>query len=60
MLYWALTFLNIGLVAGLLGVSGVVGPTTYVSSVLVVIFVILAMGSCIMGTLPRDERSVAP
>ena len=51
MLYWALTFLNIGLVAGLLGVSGVVGPTTFVSYVLVVIFVILAMGSCIMGAM---------
>jgi uncharacterized membrane protein YtjA (UPF0391 family) len=54
MLYWALTFLNIGLVAGLLGVSGVAGTTTYVSYVLVVIFVILAMGSCIMGKRPRD------
>ena len=60
MLYWALTFLNIGLVAGLLGVSGVVGTATYVSYVPVVIFIILAMGSCIMGKQPRDARSVAP
>jgi len=59
MLYWALTFLTIGLVAGLLGVSGVVGTTAYLSYVLVVIFIIVAMGSCIIGKRPRAIRNVA-
>ena len=58
MLYWALTFLTIGMVAGLLGVSGMVGALTYLSHVLVVVFVIVAMGSCIMGKRPRHARSV--
>ena len=32
MLSWAITFLVIGLVAGVLGISGVAGTATYIAS----------------------------
>ena len=49
MLSWAVTFLVIGLVAGLLWITGVAGTATYIAYVLFVVFLIVAAISLVMG-----------
>ena len=52
MLRWALTFLVVALVAGLLGFWGLEGTAMYIARVLFFIFVIIFLVSIIMGRRP--------
>lgn len=52
MLGWALTFLIVGLIAGLLGLSGIAGAATNIAWILFVIGLILALVFMITGRRP--------
>jgi uncharacterized membrane protein YtjA (UPF0391 family) len=52
MLQWAVTFLVIGLIAGLFGLFGVAGVATQIAWVLFVVFVVLFLVSLVMGRRP--------
>lgn len=52
MLNWAITFLVIGLIAGLLGLFGIAGVATQIAWVLFVIFIALFLISLVMGRRP--------
>lgn len=52
MLGWALTFLIIGLIAGLLGLTGIAGAATNIAWILFVIGLILALVFMITGRRP--------
>jgi uncharacterized membrane protein YtjA (UPF0391 family) len=52
MLRWALIFLVVGLIAGLLGFWGLEGTAMYIAKVLFFIFLILFVVSLIMGRKP--------
>jgi uncharacterized membrane protein YtjA (UPF0391 family) len=49
MLSWALTFLVIGLIAGLFGFFGVAGVATQIAWILFVVFIILFLVSLVVG-----------
>jgi uncharacterized membrane protein YtjA (UPF0391 family) len=49
MLGWAVTFLIIALIAGALGFGGVMGTAAWIGKVLLVVFLILAVASLVMG-----------
>jgi len=49
MLQWALTFLVIALIAGVLGIGVVAGPAAYIARVLFVIFLVMFVISLVMG-----------
>jgi len=53
MLNWALTFLVIALIAGLLGFSGVAGNAVWMAHTLFVVFLILFLVSLIAGPRVR-------
>ena len=52
MLSWSITFLVIGLVAGLLGLSGIAGAATHIAWILFVGFLVLFLASLVMGRRP--------
>jgi uncharacterized membrane protein YtjA (UPF0391 family) len=51
MLYYALVFLIVALIAGALGFGGVAGAATSIAKVLFFIFVILFLASLVFGGL---------
>lgn len=53
MLYWALMFLVVALVAGLFGFGGVAHAATDISQVLFVVFLVLFLASAVAGFLRR-------
>jgi uncharacterized membrane protein YtjA (UPF0391 family) len=53
MLYWALVFLVIALVAGLLGFGGVATAASGIAQVLFFVFVVVFVIALIMGLLSR-------
>ncbi|GAB4183246.1 MAG: DUF1328 domain-containing protein [Wenzhouxiangellaceae bacterium] len=53
MLRWALVFLIVGLVAGLLGFSGIAGVATNIAWIIFVVALILALAFFITGRRPR-------
>jgi uncharacterized membrane protein YtjA (UPF0391 family) len=53
MLYWAAVFLVIGVVAALLGFSGVAGLSMNMAWILFIIGLIFAVGFFVLGRRPR-------
>jgi len=53
MLYWALLFLAVALVAGLFGFGGVEHTATEISQILFVVFVVLFLASAVAGLVRR-------
>jgi uncharacterized membrane protein YtjA (UPF0391 family) len=53
MLYWALIFLVVGLIAGVLGFSGIAGAATNIAWILFVVGLILALIFAVAGRRPR-------
>lgn len=51
MLYYALVFLVVALIAGALGFGGVAGAATGIAKVLFLIFVVLFLASLVFGGL---------
>jgi len=49
MLYWAIVFLVIALIAGALGFGGIVGAATGIAKILFVVFLVLFVASLIFG-----------
>jgi uncharacterized membrane protein YtjA (UPF0391 family) len=49
MLSWSITFLIIGLIAAVLGFTGVAGAATEIAWVLFVVFIVLFIASMFMG-----------
>ena len=52
MFCWALTFLIVGLVAGILGLSGIAGTATNIAWILFVVGLVLALIFFITGRRP--------
>lgn len=50
MLYWALVFLIVALVAGALGFGVVAGTAAWIAKVLFIVFLVLFIVSLIFGT----------
>jgi uncharacterized membrane protein YtjA (UPF0391 family) len=55
MVAWALTFLAIGMIAGIFGFGGIVAASAGIAQVVFVIFLILFATSLIAGLLRRPE-----
>lgn len=53
MLGWAFTFLVIGLIAGVLGFTGIAGTAVNIAWILFVVGLILAVVFAILGRRPR-------
>ncbi len=53
MLGWALVFLVVGLIAGVLGFSGIAGAATQIAWILFVVGIVLAIIFAIAGRRPR-------
>jgi uncharacterized membrane protein YtjA (UPF0391 family) len=53
MLYWALMFLVIALVAGALGFGSVMGTAAWIAQVLFVVFLVLFVVSLLTGAVRR-------
>jgi uncharacterized membrane protein YtjA (UPF0391 family) len=53
MFSWAITFLIVGLIAALLGFTGIAGTATHIAWILFVVGVILAVVFAVMGRRPR-------
>ena len=53
MLGWALVFLIVGLIAGVLGFSGIAGAATQIAWILFVVGIVLAIVFAIAGRRPR-------
>ena len=49
MLNWSITFLIIGLIAAVLGFTGVAGAATQIAWILFVVFIVLFIASLLMG-----------
>jgi uncharacterized membrane protein YtjA (UPF0391 family) len=49
MLSWSITFLVIGLIAAVLGFTGIAGAATEIAWVLFVVFIVLFIASMFMG-----------
>lgn len=52
MLFWALAFLIVGIVAGVLGFSGIAGTATQIAWILFVVGLVLAIVFFVMGRRP--------
>jgi uncharacterized membrane protein YtjA (UPF0391 family) len=52
MLNWAVTFLVVGLIAGLLGFFGIAGAATQIAWILFLVFIALALISFVAGRRP--------
>jgi uncharacterized membrane protein YtjA (UPF0391 family) len=53
MLYWALMFLVIALVAAVLGFGGIAGTSAWIAQVLFVVFLVLFLVSLLTGSIRR-------
>ena len=49
MLSWSITFLVVGLIAAVLGFTGIAGAATQIAWALFVIFIVLFIASLLMG-----------
>lgn len=49
MLSWALTFLVLALIAGLLGFTGIAGQSMYIAKILFFVFIVLFVVGLIYG-----------
>jgi uncharacterized membrane protein YtjA (UPF0391 family) len=49
MLGWALTFLVLGLIAGLLGFTSIAGASIGIAKILFVVFLVIALAALLMG-----------
>jgi uncharacterized membrane protein YtjA (UPF0391 family) len=49
MLRWALTFFIVALVAAVFGFGGIAGDAAWIGKLLLVVFIILALVSLVMG-----------
>ena len=49
MLYWAVVFLIVAIIAGIFGFTGIVGASLWIAKVLFFIFLILFVISLVMG-----------
>ena len=58
MLHWALTFLVIALIAGLLGFTGVAGAASHIAQVLFVVFHCLTSNVCVRSVRPPELVSM--
>lgn len=54
MVSWAITFFLIALVAAVFGFGGIAGDAAWIGQVLLVVFLILAVVSMIMGRKPSS------
>ncbi|MBY0370552.1 DUF1328 domain-containing protein [bacterium] len=54
MLNWALTFLVVGLVAGVLGFGGLAGTATEFAKILFIVGLVLAVIAFLTGRRPRN------
>jgi len=54
MLYYAIVFFVIALVAALLGFGGIAASAVGIAKILSLIFIVLALGSLIFGLLKRN------
>ena len=59
MLSWALTFLVVALIAGVLGFGVVAGTAASIAQVLFFLFLVLFVVSLIFGRTPRTHRLTA-
>lgn len=55
MFSWALTFLIFGLIAGLLGFTGIAGTATHIAWILFVVGIVLALVFVVTG---RNRRNL--
>jgi uncharacterized membrane protein YtjA (UPF0391 family) len=53
MLYWALVFLVVALVAGVLGFTGIAGTSAGIAQILFWIFLVVFVGSLLLGKRVR-------
>ena len=53
MLYWALLFLIVALLAGVFGFGGVAGAATWIAQMLFVVFMVLFLFSVLAGWARR-------
>lgn len=53
MISWSITFLIIGLIAAVLGFTGIAGTATHIAWILFVVGIILAIVFAITGRRPR-------
>ncbi len=53
MIGWALTFLIIGLIAAVLGFTGIAGAATNIAWILFVVGIVLAIIFAVLGRPPR-------
>jgi uncharacterized membrane protein YtjA (UPF0391 family) len=53
MLRWSITFFIIALIAAVLGFGGLAGTMVGVAKILFVVFLVLFIGSLIMGRKPK-------
>lgn len=51
MLSWALTFLVLALIAGLLGFTGIAGQSMYIAKILFFVFIVLFVIGLIYGLI---------
>ena len=58
MLYWALVFLVIALVAGLLGFGGIAGTASGIAQVLFGLVLIIFLVSLVMGLVSRGRPPI--
>ncbi|TNE85982.1 MAG: DUF1328 domain-containing protein [Deltaproteobacteria bacterium] len=54
MLYWALMFLVLALIAGAFGLSGVAGASTWIAQVLFIGFLLFAIVGFFARNAPRE------
>ena len=55
MLGWALTFLVVALIAGLLGFTSIAGASMVIAQVLFVVFLVLFIGGVVWNSLDAKE-----
>ncbi len=49
MLYWAIVFLVVAIIAGIFGFTGVVGASIWIAKVLFFVFIVLFIISLVIG-----------
>jgi uncharacterized membrane protein YtjA (UPF0391 family) len=49
MLYWAVVFLGVAVIAGIFGFAGIAGASVWIAKVLFFIFIVLFIVSLVMG-----------
>ena len=57
MLYWAIVFFIVALVAAVFGFGGIAGESAWIAQILLFIFLVLAVVSLLTGRRPRVLRN---